>query len=60
MPPLTIGLIFGGQSFEHEISLASAINVRRALLDSGKKVVEIGIDKLGNWYHGENMDRKIN
>ncbi|MBQ7702831.1 MAG: D-alanine--D-alanine ligase [Firmicutes bacterium] len=44
-----IGLIFGGRSPEHEVSLMSAASVSRAI-DKGKySVVYIGITKEGNW-----------
>jgi D-alanine-D-alanine ligase len=46
---LNVGIIFGGKSAEHEISLLSARNVYKAL-DREKYVpVLIGIDKQGRW-----------
>jgi D-alanine-D-alanine ligase len=46
---LRIGLIFGGRSAEHEVSLISAQGVMRAI-DQGKyTVVPIGITKEGRW-----------
>ncbi len=49
---LRIGLIFGGRSGEHEVSLASANSVM-ANLDSQKyEVVPIGITKAGTWLLG--------
>jgi D-alanine-D-alanine ligase len=47
-----IGLVFGGRSGEHEVSLASAASVM-ANLDSDKyEVVPIGITKEGAWLLG--------
>jgi D-alanine-D-alanine ligase len=49
---LRIGVIFGGRSGEHEVSLASAASVIRAL-DPGKyDAVPIGITKDGRWLAG--------
>ncbi len=47
-----VGLIFGGRSGEHEVSLASA-NAVMANLDSEKyEVVPLGITKEGSWLLG--------
>ncbi|MGD8855904.1 MAG: D-alanine--D-alanine ligase family protein [Chloroflexota bacterium] len=50
---IRIGLIFGGRSGEHEVSLMSARSVRAAL-DPGKyDIVMIGITKSGRWITGD-------
>jgi D-alanine-D-alanine ligase len=50
---IRIGLVFGGKSAEHEISLQSAKNILDAL-DKGKyQAVLIGIDKEGKWLLGK-------
>src|SRR5512135_3756722 len=46
---IRVGIIFGGKSAEHEVSINSAKNVMRALDKSKYEVVPIGIDKAGNW-----------
>lgn len=46
---LRVGLVFGGQSAEHEISILSARNVLAALDPSRFEAVLIGIDKSGHW-----------
>ncbi len=57
---LRIGLVFGGRSGEHEISLASARSVM-ANLDSNKyEVVPIGITKTGTWLLGNEPTRLLN
>ena len=38
-----VGVLFGGRSSEHEVSLASAQNVMDALQEAGHTVVPIGI-----------------
>jgi D-alanine-D-alanine ligase len=44
-----IGVLFGGRSSEHEVSLASARNVMDALREAGHEVVPIGITPQGRW-----------
>jgi D-alanine-D-alanine ligase len=52
MAPLRVGVIFGGRSGEHEVSLASAASVIHALERGGHAVVPIGITKDGRWLVG--------
>jgi D-alanine-D-alanine ligase len=47
-----IGVIFGGRSGEHEISLISAESVMRALNRDKYDVLPIGITKEGRWLIG--------
>lgn len=49
---LRIGLIFGGRSGEHEVSLASAQSVMANLDRNKYDVVPIAIDKSGSWLLG--------
>jgi D-alanine-D-alanine ligase len=46
---LRIGVIFGGQSGEHEVSLRSAGSVVEAIDTTKYEVVPIGISKEGKW-----------
>jgi D-alanine-D-alanine ligase len=46
---LRIGLIFGGRSGEHEVSIRSARSVIEAIDRSKYEVVPIAITKEGNW-----------
>jgi D-alanine-D-alanine ligase len=46
---LRVGVLFGGRSSEHEVSLASARNVMDALHKAGHAVVPIGITPQGHW-----------
>jgi D-alanine-D-alanine ligase len=49
MKKIRVGIVFGGRSAEHEVSLQSAKNVLEAL-DRGKyEPVLIGIDREGRW-----------
>ena len=52
MAPLRVGVIFGGRSGEHEVSLASAASVMAALEHRGHIVVPIGIGRDGRWVVG--------
>jgi D-alanine-D-alanine ligase len=49
MSKLRVGVIFGGRSGEHEVSLRSAESVINALDRSKYEVVPIGITKAGRW-----------
>ena len=49
---LRVGLLFGGRSGEHEVSLASAASVIRALDPEKYEAVPIGITKDGRWLVG--------
>jgi D-alanine-D-alanine ligase len=49
---LRVGVIFGGRSGEHEVSLASAASVIRALNPEKYEAVPIGITKDGRWLVG--------
>jgi D-alanine-D-alanine ligase len=46
---LRVGVLLGGRSGEHEVSLASARNVIEALNKAGHTVVPIGITRQGRW-----------
>jgi len=46
---IRIGIIFGGQSTEHEVSIQSAKNVYAAIDKDKYDPVLIGISKKGNW-----------
>jgi D-alanine-D-alanine ligase len=49
---LKVGVIFGGRSGEHEVSLVSAKSVMGAI-DKGKyEVIPVGITKKGSWLVG--------
>jgi len=46
---IRVGVLFGGKSAEHEVSLQSAKNVIDALDKSKYEVIPIGINKNGKW-----------
>ena len=49
---LRVGVLFGGRSGEHEVSLQSARAVMNALQKAGHEVVPIGITPEGRWLVG--------
>src|SRR6202789_438682 len=49
---LRVGILFGGRSGEHEVSLASAASVIQALNPEKYEAVPIGIAKDGRWLVG--------
>jgi len=49
MKKLRVGVLFGGRSGEHEISLLSAASVLKAIHPEKYEVVPIGITKQGRW-----------
>jgi len=52
MAKLRVGVIFGGRSGEHEVSLRSARSVIRELDPTKYEVVPIAISKSGQWFSG--------
>lgn len=46
---LRVGVIFGGRSAEHDVSLRSALTIMGALSQAGHEVVPIGITREGQW-----------
>jgi D-alanine-D-alanine ligase len=56
---LRVGVIFGGRSGEHEVSLASAASVIRALDPEKYEAVPIGITKEGRWLVGTGAQKML-
>ena len=56
---LRVGVIFGGRSGEHEVSLASAASVIRALDPEKYEAVPIGIAKDGRWFIGTSAQKML-
>ena len=49
MRKITVGLLFGGKSGEHEVSLQSAASILSAIDRAKYRVIPIGITKEGRW-----------
>jgi D-alanine-D-alanine ligase len=52
MAKLRVGLLFGGRSVEHEVSIASATSILKALDPSRYDVLLIAVDPEGRWRLG--------
>jgi D-alanine-D-alanine ligase len=50
---IRVGILFGGRSAEHEVSVQSAKNIINAIDRDKYEVVLIGIDKKGQWHLNE-------
>jgi D-alanine-D-alanine ligase len=53
MNKIRVGILFGGRTAEHEVSLQSAKNIIEALDRNKYDLVLIGIDRSGHWYLNE-------
>jgi len=56
---LRVGILFGGRSGEHEVSLASAASVIRGLDSDKYEAVPIGITKEGHWLIGAGAQKML-
>ena len=59
MKKLRVGILFGGRSGEHEVSLLSAASVFNAIDKSKYEVVPIGITKEGHWVTAAHAERLL-
>src|SRR5205823_9291861 len=50
---IRVGILFGGRSAEHEVSLQSAKNIISAIDPNKYELVLIGIDRKGRWHLNE-------
>jgi D-alanine-D-alanine ligase len=59
MKKIRVGVLFGGRSGEHEISLLSAASVFKAVDQNKYEVVPIGITKEGRWVTSGDAERLL-
>ena len=59
MKKLKVGILFGGRSGEHEVSLLSAASVFNAIDKEKFEVVPIGITKEGKWVTAADAERLL-
>jgi D-alanine-D-alanine ligase len=57
---INVGILFGGKSAEHEVSLQSAKNVYDAIDRDKYNPILIGIDKTGRWLRSEGSHFLLN
>ncbi|MCZ0702737.1 D-alanine-D-alanine ligase [Natronobacillus azotifigens] len=50
MSKIRVGIVFGGKSAEHEVSLQSAKNIVDAIDREKYEVILLGVDKAGKWH----------
>ncbi|MBL0176155.1 MAG: D-alanine--D-alanine ligase [Ignavibacteria bacterium] len=60
MEKIRLGVLFGGRSGEHEVSLVSAASVMQALDPARFIVIPIGIAKSGAWLTGPDVLAHLN
>jgi D-alanine-D-alanine ligase len=60
MAKLRVGVVFGGKSAEHEVSLQSAKNIVEAMDKARFDVVLLGIDKQGQWHINDASNYLLN
>lgn len=60
MAKLRVGIVFGGKSAEHEVSLQSAKNIVDAIDKTKFDVVLLGIDKQGQWHINDEHNYLLN
>jgi len=51
-----VGVIFGGRSVEHEVSIITGLQILENIDKSNYNVMPIYIDKDGIWYYGEKLN----
>jgi len=56
---IRVGVLFGGRSGEHEVSLLSAASVVEAIDKNKYEVVPIGITKDGRWLTSDHAERLL-
>ncbi len=57
---INIGVIFGGKSVEHEISIISAVEAMGYLDENKYNIIPIYIDKENNWWTGMHLKDIVN
>ena len=56
---IRVGVLFGGRSGEHEVSLTSAKGIMDAMDKEKYEVVPVGVTKEGQWLTGGNIHRRL-
>ena len=60
MKKLRVGILFGGRSGEHAVSLLSAASVLQAIDRKKYEIIPIGITKEGRWVSASDAERLLN
>src|SRR5215472_2182360 len=59
MKKIRVGILFGGRSGEHEVSLLSAASVFNAIDKNKFEVVPVGITREGRWVTASDAERQL-
>ncbi len=59
MKKINLGLLFGGRSCEHEVSVTSARSILKAIDRDKYNVSLIGIDKAGHWRLADDFEQLL-
>src|SRR5512140_680323 len=59
MKKIRVGVLFGGRSGEHEVSLLSAASILNAIDKKKYDVIPIGITKEGRWLTAAHAERLL-
>ena len=59
MKRLRVGVLFGGRSTEHEVSILSAQSIISAMDPQRFEAVPLYIDKEGRWLIGDSLKRLV-
>lgn len=59
MSRVRVGVLFGGRSTEHEVSILSARSIISAIDPQRYEVVPLYIDKTGRWLLGDSLKRLV-
>ena len=59
MTKIRVGVLFGGRSGEHEVSLMSAASVLKAINSKKYEIVPLGISKEGRWLTPPDAERLL-
>jgi D-alanine-D-alanine ligase len=59
MKKLRVGVLFGGRSGEHEVSLLSAASILKAIDRKRFEVIPVGINKQGRWLVSGEAERLL-
>lgn len=52
---MKVAVLAGGRSSEHDVSLNSAASVREGVAEAGHEVIDVLIERGGDWRHGDEV-----
>lgn len=58
-PKLKVGVVYGGMSVEHDISMISSANIISAMKQDYYDIEQFGITRNGKWFHGPDARKQM-